>query len=121
MPETVTALPETVNLSLYAGDDITLELNIAGAEGEPADLDGAEIFSQIRPTPAGPLAAEFEVTVDAERPGTAYLHLTPEVSAALPSRGAWDVQISWNDGQNVTTMLAGSVTVAPEVTRPGQP
>lgn len=113
----ISALPEPVNLALYAGDDITLRVTVTDADGDPVDLTGATVESHVRATAAGPLAAAFESQIDDPASGVAFIHLTPDATAQLPARAVWDVQASFNDGANVTTLAAGTVTVAAQVTR----
>ncbi len=117
MAITISALPETVNLNLYAGDDFTLQLTVLDANGAMVDLTSGTVESQVRATPPGPVLATFDVTVDQPLTGTAVLHLTPDATATLPARAVWDVQVSFNAGANVTTLAAGVVTVTAEVTR----
>ena len=111
-PQVVSALPAEVDLLLYAGDDFTMAVEVFGPDGEPFDLAGAEPKSQIRETHDGELAGAFTWFVDGS---VIYLDLHNEVSAALPERCVWDVQITQND--RVTTLASGNVTVSPQVTR----
>lgn len=115
----ISLVPQTVNLVLYGGDDVTIQLEVTDADGLPLDLDGVTVASQVRETQASEtVAGEFDATTGA--PGTAWLHLGPQESQALPARGVWDVRFTWDDGGIMTrrqTLAAGSVTVYPGVTR----
>jgi hypothetical protein len=110
----ITDLPQVVTLALYAGDDFVLQVNVADPDtGQPLDLTGAEPLAQIRATPeADEIAGQFEATIDGS---TVYLHLTSAVSAGLPRRSVWDVQITLD--QRVRTLAAGTIDLTPQVSR----
>jgi hypothetical protein len=112
----VTALPAGVDLALYAGDDFYLTLTISDADGQPVDLASATIGAQLRvkPDDPDPPAAAFAVTTAAN---VATLHLTNAVTAKLTGTLAWDCQIQTQNG-DITTLLAGKVTMTGDVTRP---
>jgi hypothetical protein len=116
MATTISAVPQAVNLSLYAGDDFTLKITVTEA-GMPVDMTKAVVESQIRATAAGPVLATFGVTQGDPASGTVFIHLTPANTEALPAKAVWDVQASFNSGANVTTLAAGTVTVTAQVTR----
>jgi hypothetical protein len=111
----LTALPATVNLSLYAGDDFTMRVDVTDADGEPFDLTGWLPESQIRARARSEtIAGEFVATLDES---AIILHLTPQVSAGLPSRCVWDVQISRDEEHEVITLAAGTISMTAQVTR----
>ena len=112
-PQALSALPVTVNLTLYQGDDFTLRLAVTNNIGQPADLAGATVRAHIRASAAsGEKAGEFAPTIV----GSAILlHLTSAVSAGLPNRSVWDCDITING--RVTTLAAGTLTLRPEVSR----
>lgn len=115
-PQLIEALPAVVNLALYQGDDFTLRIDVMDSTGMPYDLGDAVPKSQIRVTPASPdIAGVFECSI--EEGSVLLLHLTPQVSSALPLNTVWDVQISRYDGARVTTLAAGAIMLTAEVTR----
>jgi hypothetical protein len=110
---TVTALPTVVNLNLYAGDDFYLDLTVTNPDGSAADLSTAVATAQVRAhtsAPDPPLAT-FTATIAGN---VIHLHLH-SVDTATLTAGVWDCQIATPD---ITTLVAGSVTVTGEVTRP---
>jgi hypothetical protein len=116
-PQTVSALPATVNLALYQGDDMYLDLTVTDPDGSAADLTGATPKAEIRTAPSSDVvAAEFVITgVSAN---TIHLHLPHAASAALGAgEMAWDCQLTRSSG-DITTLAAGRVSVTGEVTRP---
>jgi len=108
---TITVLPAPVNMLLYAGDDFTLRVDVTDEDGDPFDLTGQTAQSQIRLTPQSEeIAGEFEASIDGSG---ILLHLTSQVSAALPPSCVWDVQIS----PPVITLAAGTIAMTAQVTR----
>jgi hypothetical protein len=113
VPVTLEQLPRTVNLLVYRGDDVGLNLTVSELDESPAILAGATFRAQIRRTPDA-LDVEGELTV-AATDNVVELHLPASVSAALPAQGAWDCEMV--RGGWVTTLAAGRLIVTPDVTR----
>jgi hypothetical protein len=113
-PQTITALPAPVNLELYKGDDFYLDLIVTNPDGTDADLSTATPSAQIRTAANSPaVLAAFDATVEGN---IVHLHLPNAEAAKLTSaRCAWDAQIDTGD---ITTLVAGMVTVSGEVTLP---
>jgi len=112
-PTNLLALPATVNLTLYQGDDFTFRLAVYDAARQPADLDGATVRAQIRETAASEqVAGEFQPTIAAS---IINLHLTSAISAGLPARCVWDCEITIEG--RVTTIAAGTIDQIAEVSR----
>jgi hypothetical protein len=114
MASTVTGLPAAVNLLVYQGDDLYLDLAVT-SKGAPADLTGFTAKSQIRSTPPSTtVLAELLTTISAS---TIHLHLVHTDAATLPVQPAvWDCQLTDASG-NISTIAAGTVTVTAEITR----
>lgn len=113
MIQTVDARPTTVNLKLYAGDDLHLKIIVLGDDGNLVDLTGVFARAQIRATTEDTeVIAEFVGTVD----DAVYLQLDADDTALLPEDAVWDCQLSFAD-LTTATIAAGSVTTAKEVTR----
>jgi hypothetical protein len=112
-PQTIDALPVTVNLSLYAGDDFWLDLSVTNPDGSEADLEGLAALAQIRRTPTDLVVlAEF----DSEIVGNVIrLHLTNQSSAALTGKAVWDCHLT---NGTVSTLAAGRVTITQPVSKP---
>lgn len=112
-PYNLVALPVEVNLRIYQGDDFTFKLEVSEPDGQPADLAGATLRSQIRVTAAtDTIAGTFVTEIDGS---SILLHLTSAVSGALPPQSVWDCELT-QDGR-VTTLTAGRIALTPEVTR----
>ena len=112
--QTVTGLPSAVDLVLYQGDDTYLDLSVTSS-GSPADLTGCTAKCQIRVNPAATaVLAELDATIAGS---VIHLHLShTDAAGLLPGAAVWDCQLTDSAG-NVSTVAAGAVTVAAEVTR----
>lgn len=110
---TIDNRPATVNLNLYAGDDVNLSIAVTDNAGTPADLTGYTAKAQIRATADAPTAKDFVAAVDAD---TVTLILTSAETTDMPVKGVWDCQITSTTGA-VTTLCGGTVTTTPEVSR----
>lgn len=116
MGTVISALPCAIDLVLYQGDDFNLTLTVTDADGNPVDYTGYIAACQIRETPpALDVLAELVATITGN---VIALHLPAAESALIAvARATWDVQVS-SPGGVVTTLAAGRVAIAPEVTRP---
>lgn len=108
-------MPVKYNLSVYRGDTKRLELLMFGdtANTIPTDLTGVTALSQIRDKLDGVVVGllDCEVVV----PNIVNVVLTSDVSAALPPKGVWDLQLTFLSG-DVNTPVSGTVTVTSDVT-----
>jgi hypothetical protein len=113
---TINALPVEVDLNIYMGDDFPIDVAVTDSvTGGPMDLTGITAKSQIRATAADTnILATLTPTIAGN---VITLKLSHTDSAKLPLQCVWDMQITDAAG-NITTLVAGKVTVAPEVTRP---
>jgi hypothetical protein len=112
--KTVTGIPAAINLLVYAGDDLYLDLSVTNV-GAPADLTGYSAKAQIRATPADTaILATLTATIAGS---TVHLHLVHTDAATLSGSAVWDCQLTDPIG-NISTIAAGTVTVTPDVTRP---
>lgn len=113
---TVSLIPTAIDLLLYQGDDAYLQLVVVNGDGSDLYLGGYHAKSQIRRTPPEEeIIAELACVITGN---TVNLHLD-HVDAALLSepRYSWDCQVTRVDGDVVTTIAYGLVTMTQEVTR----
>lgn len=106
------------DLSIVRGDDFRVIITLS-TDGDPFDLTGYTPLAQIRPSTsvAAPLTAEFDATVETPATdGIITLELDHDTTAALTTNGVWDMQITDGSGW-VTTVVSGTVTIVPDVTR----
>jgi len=110
-PVTVSAIPVTINLVLYQGDDFYMDLTVKNSDGSNADLTGQTAQAQIRSSPgATDITATFIATISSN---IVHLHLAHAEAAKVVGQGAWDCQLV---GVNTTTIAAGWVQGSAEVT-----
>ena len=119
---TIYALPATVNARIYAGDDFVLAVVVKNVLGESMDLAGSTARAHIRETIDAELAFEFECAVRDDT-GVVLMHLPAATTAILPPSSVYDCELSqqivWEGGpaQRVTTLIRGTITITPEITR----
>jgi hypothetical protein len=112
-------MADTANLAIYQGDDYAAVVTVYDANGNPLDLTGYTANAQIRRGPADQnpaVAAEMAVLI--VLPNQINLSVSHTVTVKLSGRYQWDLQLVTAAGA-VTTMLAGTVEVTPEITREG--
>lgn len=115
----VELLPAVLNLSIYAGDDLTMRFTFTDPEGAPVDMTGTWA-AHVRATadaPDPPLA-EFDIDdIDADV-GVLVAQLDGQATRPLVGITAvWDLQQALDDG-TVRTTHRGSIDVTEDVTRP---
>ena len=111
-PVTVMAEPETIDLTLYAGDDFWMNLTVTNPTGSDADLTGYTASAQIRTAPGatGPPMCVFDTSISGN---VVSLHLPASEAAKLSMPAAWDCQIV---GPTTTTLAIGTVSVIGQIT-----
>jgi hypothetical protein len=107
--------PAELNLCVYRGDTGHLRIQVLIA-GVPADVSAATFDADIRASADSTvlLATLLAVPV-AGQPSMVDLTLTAAESAKLSTSGVWDLQMTL--GGEVTTLVAGTVTVTKDVSR----
>lgn len=120
--KTISYVPQTVDLVLYAGDGTSFSLTVTDPAKLPLDLDGT-IIAQIRVErdSPDPPSAEFTVDLSDAVSGKATLSLSGADTQALVVDdtkfvGFWDVQ--WTPtGAEPVTLCQGKVECLPDVSR----
>jgi hypothetical protein len=112
---TISDLPQTVTLQLYAGDDFAMNVTVTNPDGSDFYLSSWTPSAQVRSRPrdADPPLAEFGCSVAGN---VLTLALAGAVTATLPGGCVYDVQLTGPQGQ-VMTLLCGTIAVVAEVTR----
>lgn len=123
--QSISYVPQTLDLAVYAGDGPSFTLNIKDVDGAPIDLTGT-MRAQVRTKryDPDPPDAEFEVDLTDHVNGVAILKLTGEQTEALfaltPTNktfytGVWDLE--WTpDGAEPVTLCQGKLECVPDVT-----
>lgn len=120
--QTLSYVPQTLDLVLYAGDGTSFSLTVTDPDKVPINLTG-EIIAQIRVErdSVDPPSAEFDVDLTDAALGIAVLELPGSATQALVVDdvkfvGVWDVQ--WTpDGGEPMTLCQGKVECMPDVSR----
>jgi len=114
-------IPQTLDLSLYAGDGAGIRFTITDSLGAALPLTG-EMKAQIRATreAADPALAEFSVDLTDSATGIVLISVTGEQTHALITDdekfvGVWDLE--WiPTGDEPATLVQGKVECEPDVT-----
>lgn len=115
------AAPSKTALQVYRGDAVGLRVTLwqDAEKTQPADLTGADVNAQIRASAdSAEVIADFDVAVETN---VVMLHLFPKQSAVLPALSVFDLEVVWDGvgGEQVQTVLVGSITTTADVTRVG--
>lgn len=120
MAQSINLEPQTLDLTLYAGDGVIFRLVVTDNDNQPVPLTGT-IDAQIRltRTTADPPAAEFAVDLTDADTGIVLLSLTGEQTHTLASSkkfsGVWDLQ--WTPvGAEPRSLVQGKVECVLDVT-----
>lgn len=105
--------PANLSLDIYRGDTMRLRIKLLDQAQKPIDLTGVVAKSEIRDRPAGTQITPLSCTITL--PNVIDLVLAAAASHKLPSKGVWDLQLTYASG-DVVTPLAGPVSITPDVT-----
>jgi hypothetical protein len=111
------ASPGKRDITFVKGDDYTHVITITSNGSTPIDITGRTYTAMIRRDKEDTGTAEATITCTLTTPASGILTLTMSdtVTSALSARRYWwDLQEV--SGSTTTTILAGSVTVLPDVT-----
>jgi len=107
------------NLFVDAGSDYSNIITVAGSNGQPLDLTGYTVASEMRKSYLSKTAYPFTATIYSASSGEIRLQLAGGVSAQMwPGRYQYDVEITSATGAR-TRVVEGIVTVTPEITQVG--
>jgi hypothetical protein len=108
--------PAEYPLELYRGDTYqwTFVLWQDADRTVPYDLTGIDVKAEIRDRPSGALIIPLTLTVTP--PNSILAVLDAAGSKLLPIAGAWDLQLTDPAGGLVNTVIAGPVSVTPDIT-----
>jgi hypothetical protein len=102
------AITGRLDLTVFDGDDYSIELQFVDADGNPFDLTGHSFAAPIRHT-AWADDPTFEFTIDdsSKATGLIVLSLTDDETPDVPKFGAWDLVDTV--GSTTRTLLAGPI------------
>ena len=110
-------MPAIFPLDIYRGDTQRWRFTLWDdtAKEKPSNLAGVVPRAMIRDRPGSISITELECSVTL--PNLIDMVLTAAASRALPESGQWDLELTYPSG-DVQTMLAGPVSVTPDITSP---
>jgi hypothetical protein len=112
-------LPGTYDLNLYRGDTTRMQFVLWSDPGKtvPIDLSAASAAAQIRDRrDNGSIVVELICTITP--PNTVDVTVPIAATETLPTRGVWDLQLTYSNG-DIQMVVSGGVTTTPDVTREG--
>ena len=105
------------NLFVDAGASYSNIISVAATNGQPLNLTGYTVASQMRKSYQSSQAFNFTASIYDAATGKVRLQLTPDQSRAIPAgRWLYDVEITSPSG-TVTRVVEGIVTVNSEITQ----
>ena len=105
------------NLFVDAGANYSNIITVAATNGQPLNLTGYTVASQMRKSYQSSTAYNFTASVYDAATGKVRLQLTPTQSEAIPAgRWLYDVEITSPSGSK-TRGVEGIVTVNPQITQ----
>lgn len=111
--------PGDYPLTLYRGDTYVWEFRCytsTSPSPPPADLTGATAKAEIRNTPGGTLLTSLNCVITLPNIITVKMK-TANWTGLNVRTAAWDLQVTYTDPDaSVVTILAGAVTITPDVT-----
>jgi hypothetical protein len=114
----ILSAPMQVNLAVYRGDSGQFRITVADPGGNPVDMSGATWDGDVRikATDPDPLVT-FDITLVAGDPSSVDVVLTAENSELLtPNNLVYDIEM--REGETVSTLIYGTITVTQDVSRP---
>lgn len=108
-------MPAKYDLDLYRGDSYGWQFVLwqDDARTVAVDLSTATAASEIRDKPSGMKIVVMDCTITL--PNIVTVLLSSALCTSCPSKGVWDLQITYADGQ-VQTPIGGTVKVTADVT-----
>jgi hypothetical protein len=110
------ATPAQLPLTLYRGDTYhwRFQLWTDDTKSTPADLTDLVVQAQVRDKAGGVKVTDLVCTIELPNVITMDL-LTEQWATMVPSKGLWDMQLTYPSG-DVSTIIAGPVTVTADIT-----
>ena len=105
------------NLFVDAGASYSNIISVAATNGQPLNLTGYSVASQMRKSYQSSTAYNFTASVFNAEQGKVRLQLTPQQSEVITAgRWLYDVEITSPSGSK-TRVVEGIVTVNPQITQ----
>lgn len=112
------SLPKKVDINVYQGDSGSFRITMTGPLGTPIDISQAAWDGDIRvkTSDANPITS-FDFTPVVDDTSSVDVILTSEKSELLvASKYVYDIEM--REGDSVTTLIYGNISVEQDVSRP---
>ena len=104
------------NLYIDAGSTFSAIITVRGSDGNPLDLTGYEVASQIRKSYGSTTAYNFNASIYDDNSGKVRVQLSAAESSAIkPGRYLYDIEIS--TGLSRFRVVEGLAIITPEITK----
>jgi hypothetical protein len=105
------------NLFVDSGSDYSNIITVSSTSGQPLNLSGYSVASQMRKSYSSSTAYAFTATVYDAANGKVRLQLSASASSVIPAgRWLYDVEITSPSGTK-TRVVEGIVTITPQITQ----
>jgi len=105
------------NLFVDAGSDYSNIITVSSTNGQPLNLSGYTVASQMRKSYSSSTVYAFTASVYDAANGKVRLQLSASASSAIPAgRWLYDVEITSASGTK-TRVVEGIVTITPQITQ----
>ena len=105
------------NLFVDAGSDYSNIITVSSTNGQPLNLTGYSVASQMRKSYSSSTSYNFTASVYDASNGKVRLQLSATASSAIPAgRWLYDVEITSPSGGK-TRVVEGIVTLTPQITQ----
>lgn len=115
--KTIDLSPAVLDLVLYAGDGADFEVDFVDEDQQPIDVSHLTWAAQIRKTRTAEISHDLEIVDTNAATGVIVIHISAEVTRALPRSNQWDLQSTAEGSDEPLTVLQGSVICNQDVTR----
>jgi hypothetical protein len=105
------------NIFIDQGSDYSNIVTVTASNGQPLDLTGFTVASQMRKSYSSSVAYNFSASILSASLGRVRLQLTATQSEAIPpGRYLYDVEIT-SPGSSKTRVVEGIATITPQITQ----
>lgn len=105
------------NIFIDQGSDYSNIVTVTASNGQPLNLTGFTVASQMRKSYSSSIAYSFNASILSASLGRVRLQLTSAQSEAIPpGRYLYDVEVTSSNGSK-TRVVEGIATITPQITQ----
>ena len=117
MTSKVDLTPAVLDLDLYAGDGADFQLKFTDSNNAAVDVSDRTCSAQIRKTRSDATSYNLTIITTNAATGIVVIHIPGSITSILPRTSQWDLQFTSASRPDPFTILQGTVTCIPDVTR----